>query len=146
MVRTAKTKNRLKGKSMKIVSYLFTAALLSACFAVLPKIEAADAPANSASRQDAQAVINQRLLRNWTRDLKLTEEQQKGIRQLLDKQRERILELEKNESLTPVQATVKKTEFRTETYSKIKPLLTAEQLPIFEKLIALPPSRTKKTS
>jgi hypothetical protein len=71
---------------------------------VLPKIEAADAPANSASRQDAQAVINQRTLKNWTRDLKLTEEQQKSVQQLLDKQRERILELEKNESLTPLQA------------------------------------------
>ena len=128
-----------------IVSRLFAGALLCGCFTMPSKIEAADALANTASRQDAQAVINQRLLKNWTRDLKLTDAQQKSIQGLLDKQRERILELEKNESLTPLQASLKKTEFKTETYSKIKPLLTAEQLPVFEKLIAPPPSRAKKT-
>jgi hypothetical protein len=41
---------------------------------------------------------------------------------------------------------VKKTEFKTETHSKVKPLLTAEQIPVWEKMMTPPPSRTKKAS
>ena len=90
------------------------------------------APASRTGRQ----VVDSMRLKRLTKDLQLTQEQQDQVKPLLEAESKKIEEANANTELSMNQRIDRYAEFRSETYSKIKALLTPEQLPQFERVLA----------
>jgi hypothetical protein len=106
--------------------------VLSALLCLVPVLVAADN--NGTAPKDAQSVINGMRLKKITKDLDLTDEQQKKVQALFAEEAQTISKL--NGDLSVTERSSKVTEIRQATFAKIKPLLTAPQLEKFEKMQA----------
>lgn len=98
--------------------------------------------AETAPKRDAQAVLNQMRLKKYTRDLELTEEQQKKVGAILEAEGKEISKLDGEPNLSISERSKKVQALHQDTYAKMKPLLTPAQLEKFEK--ALTKSAPKK--
>jgi hypothetical protein len=104
--------------------------LVALSLALPPFTRAADAP------RDAQTVMNGMRLKKWTKDLQLTDEQQKKVQAFLDEEGKEVAKLDQDSSLDINSRRAKVDDLRKATYAKIKPVLTAPQLETFEKSLA----------
>lgn len=110
------------------------------CLVTVATVTAAEA------KKDAQSVLNELRLKKWTKDLTLTEEQQKKVQGLFDDEQKEIAKVDGLADLDINQRRTKVDDLRRGTYDKMKPLLTPEQLETFEKLLAKAAKPKKKTS
>ena len=115
-------------------------AVACTCLMATATITAAEA------KKDAQGVLNELRLKKWTKDLTLTEEQQKKVQGLFDDEQKEIAKVDGLAEQDINQRRTKVDELRKGTYDKMKPLLTPEQLETFEKLLAKAAKPKKKTS
>ena len=95
-------------------------------------------PAKSGSKPDVQAVLIQLQVRQWTKDLELTEQQQKQIQVLLEDQASQVAKVKEDASLSTAERSAKYAEIRNATHAKIKPLLSAAQLKKWDKVVGRP--------
>ena len=120
----------MQNHRMKFHSSLrwLTLIIVSACL-ILP-------PAAPAAERDAQSVMIELRLKKWTKDLALTAEQQKKVQGMLEHEGGEIAKLDADSTVDLNARKTKVNELRQATYAKIKPLLSAEQLAMFEKQLA----------
>ena len=104
--------------------------IVSASFLLSPMASAAEA------KKDAQSLMNEMRLKKWTKDLELTGEQQKKVQTILDEEGQQIAKLDADSTVDLNARKSKVSELRQATYTKIKPVLNAEQLASFEKMLA----------
>jgi septal ring factor EnvC (AmiA/AmiB activator) len=131
-----------KRNDMKItfLHSFVVAALLSGALVCLPTSRAAEARA--AAPKDAQSMIVEMRLKNWNKNLQLTEDQQAKIKALLTDESKQIAKLDEDNSLPIGERANKIDELHKMTYEKIKPLLTETQTPVFEKLTTRKPKKS----
>ena len=108
----------------------FVLLLVGLVLALPATSNAADAP------RDAQTVMNGMRLKKWTKDLQLTDEQQKKVQTILDEEGKEVAKLDQDSSLDINSRRTKVDDLRKATYAKMKPLLTATQLENFDKSLA----------
>jgi hypothetical protein len=116
----------------------FSLIMLCAFLGLLPTLRAADN-----NGKDAAAVMNSMRLKRLTKDLDLTEDQQKKVMALLNEESKVTAQYRENGNLSVPERSAKIKEAQQVTYGKVKPLLTPPQLEKFEKLQAAS-TRTKK--
>ena len=98
------------------------------------ELKAAD---NPPGKLDAQGLMVQIRLKGWTKQLGLTEEQQQKIKPMLEDEAVRFAKIRDDDKI-PVDERKKQTNaLQQETYEKVRPLLTPEQLEKFNKNIAI---------
>jgi hypothetical protein len=115
---------------------------LCGLFAFQPTPRAAeDNPSKPAAKKDAQALIIQMQLKRWTKEVGLTDQQQKQIQALLEDEAKRTAKLAEDTSLSVPERSAKYAEIKKETRSKITPLLTADQLEKWEKATSRPANK-----
>ena len=122
---------------MKFQPLLRAFALVLLALALPAVTVAADGP------KDAQTVMNGMRLKKWTKDLQLTDEQQKKVQAILDEEGKEVTKLDQDSSLDINNRKAKVDDLRKATYAKMKPLLTAPQLETFEKSLAKAPPKKK---
>jgi hypothetical protein len=98
---------------------------------VLPSVAAA-----AENERDPQTVLNGMRLKKWTKDLTLTADQQKKVQALLDEEGKAVSKVIEDETVAINDRRTKVSQLREATYAKIKPILTASQLEVFEKSLA----------
>ena len=103
--------------------------IVSASFLLSPVASAAE------PKKDAQSLMNEMRLKKWTKDLVLTGEQQKKVQTILDEEGQQISKLDADSTVDLNGRRTKVNELRQATYTKIKPVLNAEQLASFEKML-----------
>jgi hypothetical protein len=109
--------------------------VLAFAIAALCLLQPLSSPAAETAK-DPQALMNNMRLKKWTKDLQLTEAQQKKVQVILDEEGRQISRLDQETSLDLNQRRAKVDDLRHATYAKIKPLLDATQLAAFEKSLA----------
>ena len=112
---------------------------LCAWFALLPTLTAADA---NGGQTDPVAIMNGLRLKKLTKDLELTDDQQKKVMALFEEEAKATAKYRQDGDMLP-ERKVKIKEAQEVTATKIKALLTPPQLEKFEKLRA-PPTKAKK--
>ena len=116
-----------------------------ALIASAPQLSAADSGSSPpAPNPDAQAILNQMRLKRWIKAVELTADQQKKIQVLLDDEAKLVAKLKEDQTLSITDRNDKHTAIQQETYAKIKPLLTPEQLVKWEALMTKPAKPPKK--
>ncbi len=100
---------------------------------------AADVPA----KKDAQTILNEMRLKKFTKELELTEDQQKKVQSIFDAEAQEIAKLGQDATLSITDRRAKTQKLQQETNAKIKPVLTPAQLEKFEKLLAKPAPKKK---
>jgi ATP sulfurylase len=103
--------------------------IVTAFFLHSPAASAAEA------KRDAQSVVNEMRLKKWTKDLSLTAEQQKKVQTILDEEGQQIAKLDADSTVDLNARKTKVNDLRQASYTKIKPVLNAEQLASFEKML-----------
>lgn len=94
------------------------------------------------AQRDPRAVVNSLRLKNLTKNLELTADQQKHVQGLFDEEAKEIAKLP--ESLTAMQRADKIKEMQQVSYGKMKPTLTPTQLEKWEKMQADANKKKKK--
>jgi hypothetical protein len=108
---------------------------LSACCCLPTTLSAAENdPAKAGAPRDSQSVLNGMRLKRWTKDLELTEEQQKKLQGLFEVEGREAAKINEDEALSISQRADKKKEMQEKTYEQMKPMLTPVQLENFEKI------------
>ncbi len=128
---------------MKITFRLLflSAAMLCGSLLCLPWARAAEAKA--APPKDSQSLLIEMRLKRWNKELDLMADQQAKVKALLDEESKVVTKLDEDKSLTMKDRANKVEEIHQATYARIKPLLTAQQVPTFEKLTAKPKPKRK---
>jgi hypothetical protein len=83
--------------------------------------------ADTANKKDAVAMLSQMRVRQLTKSLSLTEEQQKKVQSLYDEEGDRIRALQANESLELNERMKQQSAVHKATVEKMKLFLTEEQ-------------------
>ena len=112
-------------------------------FALLSAVFVLFAVSSFAAERDAQSVINELRLKQLTKNLSLTQEQQKQVKVLYDAEAKLMAKINDDENLTLGDRTAKKQALIKETNEKIKPVLTVEQKTKFEEQLAKATARKK---
>ena len=107
--------------------------LLCGVLACLPPLRAADAKA--AAPKDSPTTLAELRMKRWNKELEFTADQQAKIKAVLDEEGKAVAKLDEDTSLAAQDRAAKLDEIHKTTYTKIKPLLTEKQAPVFEKLI-----------
>lgn len=118
-------------------------ALCIGCCLAVPLPAAETAPAKPGAPRDSQALLNGMRLKRWTKDLELTEEQQKKVQGLLEVEGREFAKINEDESLSISERNDKKKVVQDKTYAQMKPLFTPVQLEKFELMQTKP--KAKKT-
>lgn len=100
-------------------------------------------PAEQPAQRNAQDVLTGMRLKQLTKSLQLTEDQQAKFKVLFDEEGVQIAKIHDDPNLSLTEQTTRIGELKKETYGKIKPLLTPEQLETFEKQMAKSSKRKK---
>ena len=98
------------------------------------------APVEKTGRQ----IVDGMRLKQLTKGLQLTEEQQNQVKPILEMESKQIEAVNADSALSMEQRVNRYKELRAETYNKIKTLLTAEQLPQLDGVMAQLEGRKKK--
>ena len=106
------------------------------CLSSAPAAE--NQPPKAGSKPDIQAVLVQLQLKRWTKELELTEKQQKQIQALLEEEARQVAKVKEEASLSIPERNAKYAEIRNATHAKIKPLLNAAQLEKWDKVVGRP--------
>jgi Spy/CpxP family protein refolding chaperone len=109
-------------------------ALLAFLFTFSWTLEAADS--DSAKAKDAQSTIISMRLKSLTKNLELTDEQQKKISAMLTEEAKSLEKLRTDGSIPVKERYAKVRETQQATYTKMKPVLTEPQREKFEKMLA----------
>ena len=99
--------------------------------------------ANGKTPKNASSVLNEVRLRQLTKNLELTEEQQKKVRALFALEAEKIAKIDES-GVSLGERTDKVNALKKETQESIRPLLTAEQLAKYDLQIKQAEKRKKK--
>lgn len=109
-------------------------ALLCMLIGALPVLRAADKP--GVAQKDASSVLNTLRLKKLTKDLELTEDQQKKIMALFEEEAKVTAQYREDNKMSFLERNAKIKEAQEVTYTKMKPLLTPAQAEKFDKLRA----------
>jgi periplasmic protein CpxP/Spy len=122
---------------MKLIRYSFITALALSLFAAFAPISgsAAETQAPTGGQAPAAGRTRQDPLQTLTKQLTLTQDQQKKLKPVLDEQTKAMKELRGNTSLSRQERTAKTKELNTKTQTAIKKVLTPEQLTKYEELL-----------
>ena len=121
------------------------AVLLGSLLGVLPASRAADNDAKPADKTDAKAPPTRaERLKAVSEQLKLTDEQKEKIKPILQEERKKVRELRENKDLSRQDRVAKLKEIREDVGTKLKPILTPEQLEKWNKLRSEGPRRRKQ--
>ena len=117
-----------------ILRVLSLLALCASCSlpSTLPAAETG--PVKPGAPRDSQSLLNGMRLKRWTKDLELTEEQQKKVQGLFEVEGREFAKINEDEALSISQRADKKKVMQEKTYEQMKPLLTPVQLENFEKI------------
>lgn len=108
----------------------------------LVSLRAAEAE-NGKTPKTASSVLNEVRLRQLTKNLELTEEQQKKVRALFALEAEKIAKIDES-GVSLGERTDKVNALKKETQESIRPLLTVEQLAKYDLQIKQAEKRKKK--
>ena len=100
---------------------------------------AAEAPV----KKDTQIILSEMRLKKFTKELALTQDQQKKVQAIFDEENQEISKVHQDTTLSITDRRAKLQKFQQDTYAKMKPLLTPAQLEKFEKLLVRPARRKK---
>jgi hypothetical protein len=116
----------------RFVMRSFACVAVLACLFFSSPLRAAD----NASPKNAQAILNEMRMRQLTKSLELTEDQQKKMKALYDEEAKQIKAANDDENLTLMERRQKTQAITKATREKIKPLLTEEQNKKWDEQIA----------
>lgn len=119
---------------------LFVFVAVLSCFFSSSPLRAAD----NGAPKNAQAILNEMRVKQLTKSLELTDDQQKKIKALYDEEAKQIKAANDDENLTLMQRREKGQAASKATREKIKPLLTAEQNKKWDEQIAKQTQPRKK--
>ncbi len=95
------------------------------------------------TQRSAEDVIGGMRMKQLTRDLELTDDQQSKVKELLDGEGKEVARIHSQANLSVMEQSTKIGEIKKETYDKIRPLLTPAQLEKLEKALAKPARRKR---
>ena len=126
---------------MKPTKLTLLAVLLGSLLGI-PASRAADADPKPADKPDAKAApARGDRLKSVAEQLKLTDEQKEKLKPIFQEERKKVRELRDNKDLSRQDRVAKLKEIREDVTSKIKPILTPEQLEKWNKLRSERPGR-----
>jgi Spy/CpxP family protein refolding chaperone len=96
-------------------------------------------------QRSADDLLSGMRLKSVTKDLELTEEQQGKVQTLFDEEAKEIAKVNADTTLSTTQRLNRIAELKKETYSNIKPLLTAAQTEKFDQLMSKSERRRKRS-
>lgn len=99
---------------------------------------------DTAKPKDAQSALVSIRLKKLTKDLDLTEEQQKKVFELLQAESKGLEKVRTDDRISFTERSAKIKEAQLATYAKMKPLLTEAQLQKFEKMLTSSTKPKKK--
>ena len=121
------------------------AVLLGSLLGVLPASRAADADPKPADKTDAKtAPARGERLKSLAEQLKLSDEQKEKLKPILQDERKKVRELRDNKDLSRQDRVAKLKEIRDDLGTKLKPILTPEQLEKWNKLRSERPARRRQ--
>src|SRR5437773_1004716 len=137
--------------SMRPNKLTLLAVLLGSLLGVLPASRAADADPKPADKTEpaggsgakARPARGERL-QGLAEQLKLTDEQKEKIKPILQDERKKVRELRENKDLARQDRVAKLKEIRDDVGTKLKPILTPEQLEKWNKLRSERPARRRQ--
>jgi len=127
---------------MHFKNSLIVGLLVATGLATTPGSNAAD----GAKQKDALTLISQMRVKQLTKELSLTEEQQKKVQALFDEEAKRLAVIQANDGLDINQKYEKKMAIKKESNENLPPLLTTEQKAKLEEMKTKPTRRKKPAS
>ena len=95
-------------------------------------------------QRSADDLLNGMRMKSVTKDLGLTQEQQGQVQALFDEEGKEIAKVNADTNLSTTQRLNRIAELKKETYAKIKPLLTPEQVEKFDQLMSKSERRRRR--
>jgi Spy/CpxP family protein refolding chaperone len=126
--------------------FKFKTSIAMHSFAFVSVVLVLFAASTFAADRDAQSVINELRLKQLTKNLGLTDEQQKKIKVLYAEEAKLAVKVNDDEKLSLSDKATQKQALIKATNEKIKPLLTPEQKLTFEQFLAKAAGRKKATT
>jgi hypothetical protein len=95
------------------------------------------------AQRTAEDLMGGVRLKQLTRTLELTDEQQGKVKTVIDGETKKIAQINEDVNLPAAERASRIAELKQDTYGKIKPLLTPAQLEKFEQMLTKPQKRKK---
>jgi Spy/CpxP family protein refolding chaperone len=96
--------------------------------------------------QNGPGVIGTMRVKQLTRDLALTDEQQQKVKLLIEQETAQIANVDETANLSITQRAIRVGELQKESYERMKPLLTPAQLDKLEQMLSKAQKRKKRSN
>ncbi len=96
--------------------------------------------------RNSHEVMSQMRVRQLSRDLALTDEQQAKVKVLFEEEAAQIAKVDATANLSITERAIRIGELKKESYAKMQPLLTTSQWEKVEKILSKPEGRRKRSN